>query len=92
MLAIWIVWILIINFVPLVSVGHPIIDLSKFNPADYPIDDEEERMRRQRAKEMAEGVELAQALQASLSLQENSYKVHSQVSCCQGFQVLLSAG
>lgn len=59
--------------------GHPIIDLSKFNPADYPIDDEDERMRRQRAKEIAEGVELAQSLQTGLTLQENPYKVHSQV-------------
>ncbi|CAG7729544.1 unnamed protein product [Allacma fusca] len=63
------------------TVGPPIIDLSKFNPADYPIDDEDERMRRQRAKEMQEGVDvdLAQNLGIGLTLQDNSYQIHTQV-------------
>jgi suppressor of cytokine signaling 5 len=58
----------------------PIIDLSRFNPADYPIDDEDERMRQQRAKEMAEGVELSNLIDG-LAVQENnnSYPAHSQV-------------
>ncbi|CAG0884456.1 unnamed protein product [Darwinula stevensoni] len=36
---------------------HPVIDLSKFNPDDYPIEDCDERARAERAREIAEGVE-----------------------------------
>jgi suppressor of cytokine signaling 5 len=58
----------------------PVIDLSLFNPADYPIDDEDERMRRQRAKEMAEGVELSAKFGVLSFKHDNSYhQVHSQV-------------
>lgn len=35
----------------------PIIDLSSFNPEDYPVEDYEERARQERAREMAEGVD-----------------------------------
>lgn len=63
------------------SIGHhnhaPIIDLSRFNPADYPIDDEDERMRQERAKEMAEGVELV-VLMGDVSIR-NDCHAHSQV-------------
>jgi len=34
-----------------------IIDLSSFNPEDYPVEDYEERARQERAREMAEGVD-----------------------------------
>lgn len=63
-----------------VAVAQPIIDLSKFNPADYPIDDEDERMRQQRAKEMAEGVDVS-VLLGGLALANNAdlYPAHSQV-------------
>uniref|UniRef100_A0A1B6D9R8 Suppressor of cytokine signaling 5 n=1 Tax=Clastoptera arizonana TaxID=38151 RepID=A0A1B6D9R8_9HEMI len=36
---------------------QPVIDLSKFNPEDYPIEDCDERARIERAREIAEGVE-----------------------------------
>lgn len=36
---------------------RPVIDLSKFNPEDYPIEDCDERARLERAREIAEGVE-----------------------------------
>lgn len=36
---------------------RPVIDLSKFNPEDYPIEDCDERARIERAREIAEGVE-----------------------------------
>ncbi|KAG8258505.1 uncharacterized protein LOC124364148 [Homalodisca vitripennis] len=36
---------------------QPVIDLSKFNPEDYPIEDCDERARLERAREIAEGVE-----------------------------------
>ncbi|XP_034935875.1 uncharacterized protein [Chelonus insularis] len=35
----------------------PVIDLSRFNPAEYPMEDCDERARQQRAREMEEGVE-----------------------------------
>nr|CAG4644216.1 EOG090X0BEM [Lepidurus arcticus] len=35
----------------------PVIDLSRFNPDDYPIEDCDERARQERAREIAEGVE-----------------------------------
>lgn len=35
----------------------PVIDLTKFNPEDYPVEDWDERARLQRAKEMEEGVD-----------------------------------
>jgi len=37
--------------------AEPVIDLSKFNPDDYPIEDCDEQARRIRAREMAEGIE-----------------------------------
>lgn len=40
-----------------VALRAPVIDLSRFNPEAYPIDDWEERARQERAREMAEGVE-----------------------------------
>jgi hypothetical protein len=56
-----------------------IIDLTKFNPADYPIDDEDEKLRQQRAKEMEEGVELTD-LMKGVSLRDLSqHTAHSQV-------------
>lgn len=65
-------------------VGHhshtPIIDLSRFNPADYPIDDEDERMRQQRAREMAEGVDVElSSLVGEVSIRNERYPAHSQV-------------
>jgi len=36
---------------------QPVIDLSKFNPEDYPIEDCDERARLERAREIAEGVD-----------------------------------
>ncbi|XP_054282920.1 uncharacterized protein LOC129000072 [Macrosteles quadrilineatus] len=36
---------------------RPVIDLSKFNPEDYPIEDCDERARLERAREIAEGVD-----------------------------------
>lgn len=36
---------------------RPVIDLSKFNPDDYPMEDCDERARLERAREIAEGVE-----------------------------------
>lgn len=36
---------------------EPVIDLSKFNPEDYPIEDCDERARLERAREIAEGVD-----------------------------------
>ncbi len=38
-------------------VVEPVIDLSKFNPEDYPIEDCDERARLERAREIAEGVD-----------------------------------
>nr|CAG4652083.1 EOG090X0BEM [Triops cancriformis] len=35
----------------------PVIDLSRFNPDDYPIEDCDERARQERAREIAEGVD-----------------------------------
>lgn len=35
----------------------PVIDLSRFNPAEFPMEDCDERARQQRAREMEEGVE-----------------------------------
>lgn len=37
--------------------NNPVIDLSKFNPEDFPIEDYDERARLERAREIAEGVE-----------------------------------
>ena len=37
---------------------EPMIDLNRFNPADYPIEDKEEVARRVRAREIAEGIEM----------------------------------
>lgn len=37
--------------------SNPVIDLSKFNPEDFPIEDCDERARLERAREIAEGVE-----------------------------------
>ncbi|KAK6623629.1 hypothetical protein RUM43_009481 [Polyplax serrata] len=37
--------------------SNPIIDLSRFNPEDFPIEDCDERARLERAREIAEGVE-----------------------------------
>ena len=54
--------------------------LRLFNPEDYPIEDEDEKMRRQRAKEMEEGVELLDKLGALSFKGNNSYhQVHTQV-------------
>jgi len=54
--------------------------LGVFNPEDYPIEDEDEKMRRQRAKEMVEGVELSEKF-GMLSFSIGSYQpAHSQVS------------
>ncbi|MPC82889.1 Suppressor of cytokine signaling 5 [Portunus trituberculatus] len=40
-----------------VALRAPVIDLSRFNPEAFPIEDWEERARQERAREMAEGVE-----------------------------------
>lgn len=40
-----------------VALRAPVIDLSRFNPEAFPIDDWEERARQERAREMAEGVD-----------------------------------
>lgn len=40
-----------------VALRAPVIDLSRFNPEAYPIEDWEEHARQERAREMAEGVE-----------------------------------
>ncbi|CAL8111189.1 unnamed protein product [Orchesella dallaii] len=61
------------------AVAQPIIDLSKFNPADYPIDDEDERMRQQRAKEMAEGVDVSLLFGGLTLANVDLYPAHSQV-------------
>lgn len=37
---------------------EPMIDLNRFNPADYPIEDKDEVARRARAREIAEGIEM----------------------------------
>lgn len=37
--------------------AEPVIDLAKFNPEDYPIEDCDERARLERAREIAEGVD-----------------------------------
>ena len=37
---------------------EPMIDLARFNPADYPIEDKDEVARLERAREIAEGVEM----------------------------------
>ncbi|XP_065205983.1 suppressor of cytokine signaling 5-like [Planococcus citri] len=39
------------------STTEPVIDLSKFNPENYPIEDCDERARLERAREIAEGVD-----------------------------------
>nr|XP_027237756.1 nascent polypeptide-associated complex subunit alpha, muscle-specific form-like [Penaeus vannamei] len=39
------------------AAATPVIDLSRFNPDAFPIEDWEERARQERAREMAEGVE-----------------------------------
>lgn len=62
------------------AAAQPIIDLSKFNPADYPIDDEDERMRQQRAKEMAEGVDVSVLLGGLALANTDLYPAHSQVT------------
>lgn len=38
-------------------IAEPVIDLAKFNPEDYPIEDCDERARLERAREIAEGVD-----------------------------------
>lgn len=38
--------------------NQPLIDLARFNPADYPIEDRDEAARRARAREIAEGIEM----------------------------------
>ncbi|XP_065202519.1 suppressor of cytokine signaling 5-like [Planococcus citri] len=42
---------------PAQSTTEPVIDLSKFNPENYPIEDCDERARLERAREIAEGVD-----------------------------------
>ena len=37
---------------------EPMIDLTRFNPNDYPIEDKDEMARRERAREIAEGIEM----------------------------------
>jgi hypothetical protein len=54
--------------------------LGIFNPDDYPIEDEDEKMRRQRAREIAEGVELSDKFGIlSISKGEIYQPAHSQV-------------
>jgi len=56
--------------------------LRLFNPEDYPIEDEDEKMRRQRAKEIEEGVELSDKLGVlSFTADKDSsyHQVHTQV-------------
>lgn len=46
---------------PQISEQHqrePMIDLNRFNPADFPIEDKDEAARRARAREIAEGIEM----------------------------------
>ena len=45
---------------PLVTTENrePLIDLNRFNPNDYPIEDKDELARRERAREIAEGIEM----------------------------------
>ena len=40
------------------EVREPMIDLARFNPADYPIEDKDEVARLERAREIAEGIEM----------------------------------
>lgn len=50
-------------------VANSVIDLSKFNPDDYPIEDCDERARMERAREIAEGVEPPPGFQPGRQIQ-----------------------
>ena len=50
-------------------VANNVIDLSKFNPDDYPIEDCDERARMERAREIAEGVEPPPGFQPGRQIQ-----------------------
>ncbi|KAK3933350.1 Suppressor of cytokine signaling 5 [Frankliniella fusca] len=50
-------------------VANSVIDLSKFNPDDYPIEDCDERARIERAREIAEGVEPPPGFQPGRQIQ-----------------------
>ncbi|KAF7989776.1 hypothetical protein HCN44_008450 [Aphidius gifuensis] len=55
----------------------PVIDLSRFNPAEFPMEDCDERARQQRAKEMEEGVEPPPGYRPTLSVNTNGITVDS---------------
>ena len=50
---------------------EPMIDLNRFNPAEYPIEDKDEAARRARAREIAEGIEMG------IELLPRNYRNHS---------------
>lgn len=54
---------------PGLPVANSVIDLSKFNPDDYPIEDCDERARMERAREIAEGVEPPPGFQPGRQIQ-----------------------
>lgn len=57
---------------PQAASSQPLIDLARFNPAAYPIEDRDEAARRARAREIAEGIEVEiESLPACYRLQSD---------------------
>ncbi|CAM1331408.1 SOCS5 (predicted) [Pycnogonum litorale] len=68
---------------------QPVIDLSKFNPDDYPIEDCDERARRERAREMEEGVDPPPGYrQIQVNNVEDSFSEHQICSLPEQFEGL----
>ena len=58
---------------PQTTSSQPLIDLARFNPAAYPIEDRDEAARRARAREIAEGIEVEiESLPACYRLQSDA--------------------
>ncbi|XP_013775932.1 suppressor of cytokine signaling 5-like [Limulus polyphemus] len=55
--------------------NSPVIDLTKFNPEKYPIDDWDERARQERAREIQEGVDPPPGYQTALTGQVTEVKL-----------------
>jgi len=65
---------------PQVSETHePMIDLNRFNPAEYPIEDKDEAARRARAREIAEGIEMEMESLPRTYRQSEAASVNNQI-------------
>ncbi|KAK2709541.1 hypothetical protein QYM36_013268 [Artemia franciscana] len=68
-----------IQIVPVENPRTPIIDLSSFNPEDYPVEDYEERARQERAREMAEGVDPPPGFRPGTSSTDLSVRIQAEI-------------